>query len=238
MNRQMVAGNPFNRPCADRMGAAPRRRRISRRARSHSSCPGRPGGTTDIAMRALADRDRKASRPVDRHREPARRRRHARARADGGVRKARRLHRRADADHGVPPSVHDQDDLRSDQDFTCIIGLTGYTFGVVVRSRFAVEDLGRTHRLRQGQSRQAHLWHAGRRHQPAHHHGADRQREGIKWVAGAVQGRRRGDDGAAGRPRRVHADSTGWASRSTPASCACWSPGARSAPRAGRRCRR
>ena len=76
------------------------------------------------------------------------------------------------------------------KDFTYIAGLTGYTFGVVVQSKIAVEDVQGVHRLRQGQPRQDQVRHARHRHQPAHRHGADRQADRRHEVdAGAVQGR-------------------------------------------------
>ena len=80
------------------------------------------------------ERDREASRAVDRDREPAGRFRHARPGPDGGHRQARRLHRRADADHDLPLSLHDQKTTFDPAtDFTYIIGVSGYTFGVVVK---------------------------------------------------------------------------------------------------------
>ena len=68
--------------------------------------------------------------------------------------------------------------------------------------RCAVEDLQRTARLRQGQSRQDQLRRAGRGHEPAHHHGADRQAEGHQVDDGAVQGAGRQPDRAARRTHR------------------------------------
>ena len=61
------------------------------------------------------------------------------------------------------------------KDFTYIVGLTGYTFGVVVNSQVALEDLPGARRLRQGQPRKGQVRLARHRHQPAHRHGADRQ---------------------------------------------------------------
>ena len=58
-------------------------------------------------------------------------------------------------------------------DFTYIISLTGYTFGVVVKSDAPWKTFRRLPGGRQGQSRQAQLRHAGGGHEPAHHHGAD-----------------------------------------------------------------
>ena len=97
------------------------------------------------------------------------------------------------------------------KDFTYIAGLTGYTFGVVVNSKIAVEDLQGAGRVRQGQPRQDQVRHARHRHQPAHRHGADRQADRREVDAGALQGR-------APRPTRrcsaatsmPVADSTGW----------------------------
>ena len=88
------------------------------------------------------------------------------------------------------------------KDFTYIIQVTGYTFGVVVRARCAVEDVQRIARLRQGQSQQDQLRRAGRGHEPAHHHGADRQAEGHQVDHGAVQGSGGQPDRAARRTHR------------------------------------
>src|SRR5262249_15338304 len=80
------------------------------------------------------DRDRKASRAVDRHREPAGRLRHARPGPDGRDRKARRLHDRADPDHHLPLSLHDQNDLRSEHGFHLHHRHQRLHVGVVVRA--------------------------------------------------------------------------------------------------------
>ena len=83
------------------------------------------------------------------------------------------------------------------KDFTYIIHLTGYTFGVVVRADAPWKTFNDMIDVRQGQSRQGQLRHAGRRLEPAHHHGADRESEGHQVDAGAVQGRRRQHERAA-----------------------------------------
>ena len=180
-----------------------------------------------------------APRPADRDREQARRIRHAGPGADGGDRQARRLHHRADADHGVPPALHDQDHLRSDQG----LHLRGRPHRLHVRrggeQQVALEDLPGARRLRQGQPRQGQVRHARHRHQPAHRHGADRQADGRRSG-------RRCPSRARPRPMRrcSAATSTRWPIRragarwSTPATSACWSRGAPSAPRTGPMCRR
>jgi tripartite-type tricarboxylate transporter receptor subunit TctC len=56
------------------------------------------------------------------------------ARQHGGERAAGRLHGRAASDHGVPHAVHPEDHFDPTKDFTYIIHVTGYTFGVVVKA--------------------------------------------------------------------------------------------------------
>ena len=85
-------------------------------------------------------------------------------------------------------------------DFTYIIGVSGYTFGVVVRDDAPWKTFPDLTRRCQGQSRQDQLRHARRRHQPAHHHGADRQAAGDQVDPRPVQGQRRGHERAARRP--------------------------------------
>ena len=108
------------------------------------------------------------------------RQRHGRSRADGRQRQARRLHDRADADHGLPPAVMQKTPCDPLTDFTYIIHLSGYMFGVGVRADCPFKTFKRHDRVRQGQSGQGHLRHAGRRHLAAHRHGADRAKAGIK----------------------------------------------------------
>ena len=60
-------------------------------------------------------------------------------------------------------------------DFSYVLHLTGYVFGVVVRADQPWQTWAESHRLRQGQSRQGHLRHPRRRQHPAHHHGTHRR---------------------------------------------------------------
>ena len=169
------------------------------------------------------DRHREASRPVDRGREPAGRLRHARPGPDGGDRQARRLHARTAADHGVPLSVHDQDHLRSRQ------GLQLHHRGERLylrgggEERRAMEDVPGAARRGQGQSRQDQLWITGPRHQPAHHHGADRQAAGHQMDPCALQGQRRDQhrDPRRPHPRGRRFERLGTAGEHR-VNCACW----------------
>ena len=92
-------------------------------------------------------------------------------------------------------------------DFTYIIGVSGYTFGVVVKDDAPWKTFQDFTRRCQSQSRQDQLRHARRRHQPAHHHGADRQAAGHQVDARAVQGQCRGHERAA---RRAHSRDGGF----------------------------
>ena len=108
------------------------------------------------------------------------------------------------------------------KDFTYIVHLTGYTFGVTTSAEFAVQDLAGRRRLRQEESRQGDLCDAGHRHLAAHRHGADRRPCRHQADAGAVQGRRRNQRRGA-RPAHhaaggLQPDGGRW---STPASCGC-----------------
>ena len=87
-------------------------------------------------------------------------------------------------------------------DFTYVIHLTGYTFGVVVRADSPFKTFNDMIEHARGQSRQGQLRNARRRHEPAHHDGADRQAEGHQVDAGAVQGRRRQHECDARRAHR------------------------------------
>jgi acyl dehydratase len=84
---------------------------------------------------ARAGRDRQqAPGPDDHHQEQARRRRHAGPGHDGAERPARRLHHRpVPAGHAAHPA-HAEDGLAPAQRLHFIIGVTGYTFGFVVRA--------------------------------------------------------------------------------------------------------
>ena len=92
------------------------------------------GGSTDVAMRAHRRRRIEAPRPADRHRQQGGRLRHARPGSHGGDRQARRLHHRADADHGHAPAADAEGDLGRAKDFTYIVHLTGYTFGITTKA--------------------------------------------------------------------------------------------------------
>ena len=124
-------------------------------------------------------------------------------------------------------------------DFTYIAHLTGYTFGITTKAEGQFKTWKDVVDLRQGQPRQGHLRHAGRRHFAAHRHGADRGRRGHPAHARAIQGRRRDQRrgarrayDAAGRLRRA---GSRW---STAASCGCSPFGRPSAARTGRMRRR
>ena len=76
----------------------------------------------------------------------------------------------------------------------------------------AVEDLQRPHRPRQGQPWQDQVRLAGRRHQPAHRHGADRQADRREVDACALQGAAPSLNAALlGGHIDTHANSTSWA---------------------------
>ena len=62
------------------------------------------------------------------------------------------------------------------KDFSYIIHLTGYTFGVTISAEVAIQDLAGRGRIRQAKSRQGDLCDAGHRHLAAYRHGADRWR--------------------------------------------------------------
>ena len=86
------------------------------------------------------------------------------------------------------------------KDFTYVVHLTGYTFGVTTSAELAIQDLGQRRRVREAESRQGHLRDAGRRHLAAHRHGADRGESRHQADACAVQGRRRDQRRGARRP--------------------------------------
>jgi hypothetical protein len=152
------------------------------------------------------ERDREASRAADRHRESLGRLRHARPGPDGGDREARRLHHHADPDHRLSFSLHGEDHVRSSRR----LYLHHRRERLHLRGRGArrrtVEDVPGSPRRRQGQSRQDQLWNTRRRHQPAHHHGADRQAAGHQVDPRPVQGQFRGD----GRSSSIPAASGYW----------------------------
>ncbi len=126
-----------------------------------------PGRRPDRHHDAAAGRQRvQDPRPADRGRQQARRRRHA-AGAGAADRAARRLHHRPDSARRVPPALHDQDQLGPGQGHQ----LRHQRHRLRLRHRGAgrqpVQDLERFRRLRQGQSRQAHLRLDRQSHQSA-----------------------------------------------------------------------
>ena len=108
------------------------------------------------------------------------------------------------------------------KDFTYIVHLTGYTFGVTTSAEVAVQDLEGRGRVRKGKSGQGDLCDARHRHLAAYRHGADRGDVRHQADAGAVQGRR-GDQRRGARPAHHAAGGLRpvggrW---SMPASCGC-----------------
>ncbi len=138
-------------------------------------------------------------------------RRHARARADGGVRQARRLHDRADPDHDLPLSVHDQSDFDPATDFTYIIGLTGYTFGVVVKAdapwktfnEFLADAKANPGKLNYGTPGAGTSLHITME-QIA-------KQQGIKWTHVPFKGNAEATNALLGGHINAIADSSGWA---------------------------
>jgi hypothetical protein len=120
------------------------------------------------------------------------------------------------------------------KDFTYIIQVTGYTFGVVVRADAPLKtfnellDYARPIPARSTTARR-------RRHEPAHHHGADRQAEGHQVDAGAVQGQADSMTALLGGHIDATANSTGWAERVNAGKFALLVTWGASAPRTGRR---
>ena len=121
-------------------------------------------------------------------------------------------------------------------DFSFILGVSGYTFGFVVKRRLAAQDASTTTSRRRARSR-ARSTTAPPATAPAPHLLIEELAADAKVQLNhvPVQGQRRPDAGPARRPRdggqRRHAAGT---SSSTAARCACSSPSARSAPSAGR----
>ena len=161
-----------------------------------------PAGGLDRHRHARDRRGgRQASRPADHRRQQGRRRR---------APSARRRWRRRQSPTATPSRRCRSRSIRLPlmqkttwdplKDFTYIVHLTGYTFGVTAQRRVAVQDLGRRRRIREAESRQGHLRDAGRRHLAAHRHGADRGEGRHQADACAVQGRRRDQRRGARRP--------------------------------------
>ena len=71
-----------------------------------------------------------ASRPADRDRQQARRQRRGRPRDHGRIGQAGRLHHLADPDHVFRLPLMQQTSWDPEKDFSYIVHLTGYTFGV------------------------------------------------------------------------------------------------------------
>ena len=96
------------------------------------------------------------------------------------------------------------------KDFSYIIHLTGYTFGVTTSAESPVQDLEGRGRLRQAQSRQGDLRDAGHRHLAAYRHGADRGLAGIKLTQVPFKGGAETNAAVLGQHTMLQADSTGW----------------------------
>src|SRR4051812_31192105 len=88
------------------------------------------------------------------------------------------------------------------KDFTYIIHLTGYTFGVVVRADSPFKTFNDMIEHARANPGKVNYGTPGRRLEPAHHHGADRQAQRHQVDAGAVQGRRRQHERNIGRAHR------------------------------------
>ena len=161
------------------------------------------GGSTDLAMRALADATQKhLGQPIVIEN---------RAGASGTLGPAQMAATAKPDGYTIAqmpitvfrlPFMH-EDDLRSDQGFH----LHHRPHRLHVRRRGAErtrpwKTFQEMLAVRQSQSRQDQVRHARRRHQPAHRHGADRQAGRRQVDARAVQGRGRDQRGAARRPRR------------------------------------
>jgi tripartite-type tricarboxylate transporter receptor subunit TctC len=157
------------------------------------------------------ERGRKAFGTIDRGREPARRFRDARSGPNGGDRKTRRLHDRADSDHRLPFSLHDKTTFDPSTDFTYIIGVSGYTFGVVVRDDApwkSFQDLtadaksnpGKINYGTPGAGTSLHIT----MEQIA-------RQQGIKWTHVPFKGNAESMNALLGGHIHVVADSSGWA---------------------------
>ena len=96
-------------------------------------------------------------------------------------------------------------------DLTYIVGISGYTFGVVVRSEAPWKTWNEFVALREGEPGQDLLRHAGDEHEPAHHDGGDRVKQGIKWVHVPHKGNAPSMVALLGGHIDSVADSTGWA---------------------------
>jgi tripartite-type tricarboxylate transporter receptor subunit TctC len=118
-----------------------------------------------------------------------------------------------------------------EKDFTYIVHVTGYTFGVVVRkdSKYQTfKDLVEDARANPGKIKYATPGAGTSLHITMEQIAA---KAGIKWTQVPFKGGAETSAAVLGG----HVDATRW---SMPASCACSAPGARSAPRSGRTCRR
>ena len=131
-------------------------RRSSRQA-DHPDLPWPAGGSTDTHLRAVRADRREVPRPERRDREQARRRRHARARHMAKI-AAPDGYTLSQLPVGAFRIPHMQKvDWNPLKDFTYIIGITGYTFGVVVKADSQFKTLQGRDRLRQGQPGQVLL---------------------------------------------------------------------------------
>ena len=137
--------------------------------------PWPPGGSTDIAMRALATATEKhlgQSIVIENRPGAAGTLGPGNMAANGA---AGRLHGGAIPDHHFPHPVYPEDGVGSRHG----LHLRHPSHRLHVRRRgaggLAVQDVQRHDRARARQSRQGQLRDARRRHEPAHHHGADRQ---------------------------------------------------------------
>ena len=164
-------------------------------------CPWPAGGATDAVMRAIAESAGKAPRRVHVGGEQGRRQRHAGPQR-AGEGSAGRL-TLSQLTIGVARLPHMQkmqfDPLK---DFTHIACLTGYTFGIVVRSDSPIKSIEDLARVRQGKPEK--FTHST----PGPHHAASggggvRGEGRHQALAYPVQGRSGGRAGRAWRPRDV-----------------------------------
>ena len=108
------------------------------------------------------------------------------------------------------------------KDFTYIIHLTGYTFGVTTKAESQFKTWKDVVDFAKAKSRQGDLRDAGHRHLAAYRHGADRGHGRHQADAGAVQGRRRNQRRRARRAHHAAGRTRPAGGRwSMPASCAC-----------------
>jgi tripartite-type tricarboxylate transporter receptor subunit TctC len=125
--------------------------------------------------------------------------------------------------------------LDPSKDLTYVIGLTGYTFGVVVRSDApwaTFRDLLADAKVRPGK---INYGSPGGRTTPHTTMVQIARQQGINWIHVREAPRRRMRSSAVMSMRpRMEPPGVPW---STPEHCDCWSPGALAAPRTGRPCR-